>query len=270
MPELPEVELARRQLARWAQGKKVAAVRAAKTRVVDAGITKIVGAKLVGTHRRGKNIVGELVKGRQRFGLHVHLGMTGKLLRRKKGEPDPRFSRVAFELSDGRVVHYCDMRLFGRIEAGPFEKVAQKAFGHLGPDPLVDRFTPEVLAERIGKRHAPIKVVLLDQGVVAGVGNIYAVEALWRAGIHPKRPADRLKANDFDRLVKGILESFQASLEEEGDTDEITYVEEDASSNPFAVYEREGELCRRCRKGRIRRAVMGGRSTYWCPQCQKT
>lgn len=267
MPELPEVEFARRQLERWAEGKKIAGVRAAKTRVVEGKISKIVGAKVVKTHRRGKNIVAELTKGRERFGLHVHLGMTGKLVRRKKGEDDPRFSRVAFELSDGRVVHYCDMRLFGHVEAGPFATMSDKAFAHLGPDPLVDAFTPKVLAERLGKRRAPIKVVLLDQAVIAGIGNIYAVEALWRAGIHPKKPVDRLTANDHDRLVKGILEALRASIEEDEGADEITYVEEDLDSNPFLVYEREGGPCRKC-GAKIVRDVMGGRSTYWCPKCQ--
>lgn len=268
MPELPEVEFARRSLARWMKGKTIRRAVAAKTRVLSplspAAFAKAVaGAKVLDVERRGKNLFLPLARGR---GLRMHLGMTGKLLRRKKGDV-PRFSRVAFEMSDGGIVHFCDMRLFGAVSAGPAEALRERAFAGLGPDPLLDGLTPAMLRERLAKSKRPLKIALMDQALIAGLGNIHAAEALWRAKVSPFIRADKLTPAQATRLAKGIQAGIAFALDDADDGDDIVYVEE-GGDNPFHVYDRGGEPCRRCRTP-IKKMTQGGRTTYWCPRCQK-
>lgn len=268
MPELPEVEIARRNLVRWMKGKTIRRASGAKTRVLSplspAAFAKVVsGAKVLDVERRGKNLFLLLSKGK---GLRMHLGMTGKFLVRKKGAEAPRFSRVAFEMSTGNVVYYCDMRMFGAVSAGPAEPLRARAFAGLGPDPLTDGVDAERLRERLARTKRPIKLALMDQSLLAGLGNIHAAEALWRAKVSPFQRADKVTPDQAKRLAAGILEGIRFALEEEEDPEEIVYVEE-GGDNPFRVYDRGGEPCARCRTP-ISKKTQGGRTTYWCPTCQ--
>jgi len=281
MPELPEVEIAARHLRRWGVGRKVVAVEADDTRVLRpdraASLRPLVGKRLVEVRRVGKNLLLAFAGGRgERVGAWSHLGMTGKWLLRDRGDEPPRWSRLRLALDDGRVLHYGDLRLFGRFRVVPgarFEELPE--LRGLGPDPLDEGIDVARLAERLGKAKRPIKVALLDQALIPGVGNIQASEALFRARIDPRREARSLTAAEVRRLADGVLSSVRetvARMEEDERREpgrDLAYVEEPGAPNPFAVYERAGERCPRCRKATIERVVLGGRSTYFCPRCQK-
>jgi formamidopyrimidine-DNA glycosylase len=276
MPELPEVEFARRCWARWADGKTVLGVQAQAGRVLrprsPRALQALRGATFFAFARTGKNLLIR-ARGAREWGLWSHLGMTGKWVRRAQGQEPPRFARVRIDLDDGKSLYYCDMRLFGRLQlvpGGRFEAIAE--LKGLGPDPLNDGVDVERLLAKLQGTKLPVKVALLDQRVLAGVGNIQAVEALYRAGIDPRRPAKSLDRAEAKKLAAGIRASIEAALadfeEEVGDDSDIAYVEEGAP-NPFGVYDRAGERCRRCKKGTITRIVQAGRSTYFCPNHQK-
>jgi formamidopyrimidine-DNA glycosylase len=231
------------------------------------------GAGFFGFDRRGKNLLLSARRDRAVVGLWSHLGMTGKWLRRDAGAPAPRFARASFTLDDGHVLHYCDMRLFGRLQVVPGARWGDVSeLAALGPDPLVDGVDVARLAAALRARRVPIKVALLDQGILAGIGNIQASEALYRAGIDPRRPAASLTPGEVRRLATGVRRSLEATLAQferaVGPDGDIAYVEEAGTPNPFAVYDRAGQPCRRCRRGVITRIVQAGRSTFFCPRCQ--
>ena len=281
MPELPEVEMARRCLESWARRKRVAAVKVHDKRVVGGGgpraLAKLSGARFVSFDRRGKHLMLRLEQGNGApLGLASHLGMTGKWLLRRPGEEPPRFSRVLLGLEGGNELHFVDMRLFGRmrlVPAADFHSI--KALAELGPDPLADGIDSQRLAERFAKSATPIKPLLLDQRLLAGVGNIQASEALFRAKIDPRRPARTLSPAEIRALGKGISASIAFTLARfekqiaASKGREIRYVEEPNSFNPFKVYDRAGERCPRCRKGTVVRLVQAARSSFYCPRCQK-
>lgn len=277
MPELPEVEFARRCWQRWASGRQVTAVWAAPSRVLRPGKPAALGALRGATffrfERRGKNLLLAARREGALVGLWSHLGMTGKWLRRAAPAPAPPHARARLVLDDGHALHYCDMRLFGRLRVVPgarFETLPELA--GLGPDPLAEGVDLARLRARLAAGRAPIKLALLDQRLLAGIGNIQASEALHRAGIDPRRRARTLGPEEVRRLAAGIRASLRATLSEferaVGPDGDIRYVEEPGTANPFAVYDRAGERCRRCRQGTIRRIVQGGRSSFFCPRCQ--
>jgi formamidopyrimidine-DNA glycosylase len=277
MPELPEVEFARRCWERWAGGRTVVGWTAPVSRILrphrPRALEPLRGATFFAFDRRGKNLLFQARRAKTVCGLWSHLGMTGKWLRRAAADPAPRFSRVRIDLDDGRALHYCDMRLFGRLQLVPgarFDEVAE--LRTLGPDPLVDGIDVARLHAKLQATRLPVKVALLDQRLLAGVGNIQASEALYRARIDPRRPGKSLDRAEARRLAAGIRASLRATLKQfehdVGDGD-ITYVEEPGTPNPFAVYDRAGERCRRCGRGTIERIVQAGRSTFFCPRCQR-
>jgi formamidopyrimidine-DNA glycosylase len=276
MPELPEVEIAARNLRRWAEGRTIAHVAAeARARRIfrparpSAIAAALPGARVDRVERRGKHLLLTLSTAGGAVGLLSHLGMTGKWVRRDAGEEVPRHSRVRLELTGGGVLHYLDPRLFGRLRLVPgarFEEVEEVS--ELGPDPLHDGIDPARLAEALGRTRRPVKVALLDQSLLAGVGNIHASEALFMARIDPRRRADRLSRAEVRRLARSILASFRRTLDLE-DGPEITYLEEPGAENRFLVYARGGEPCPRCRDARLRRAVQAQRSTFFCARCQR-
>jgi formamidopyrimidine-DNA glycosylase len=277
MPELPEVEFARRCWERWAGGRTVVGWTAPVSRILrphrPRALEPLRGATFFAFDRRGKNLLFQARRAKTVCGLWSHLGMTGKWLRRAAADPAPRFSRVRIDLDDGRALHYCDMRLFGRLQLVPgarFDEVAE--LRTLGPDPLVDGIDVARLHAKLQATRLPVKVALLDQRLLAGVGNIQASEALYRARIDPRRPGKALDRAEARRLAAGIRASLRATLNQfehdVGDGD-ITYVEEPGTPNPFAVYDRAGERCRRCGRGTIERIVQAGRSTFFCPRCQR-
>ncbi len=276
MPELPEVEIAARNLRRWALGRRIDRAesdprasrifRPASPRAVAGALG---GARVAAISRHGKHLLVSLEKRGEPLGLLSHLGMTGKWVRRTPGEPPPPHSRARLLLDDGAVLHFNDPRLFGRLRLVPearFDEVPEVAA--LGPDPLEEGIDPRRLAGALSRIRRPVKVALLDQRLVPGVGNIHASEALFRARIDPRRAASSLSAAAVGRLARSILASFRETVSLE-DGPEITYVEEPGAENPFLVYGREGERCPRCRRAALRRIVQAQRSTFFCPRCQR-
>ncbi len=270
MPELPEVEFAAGQLRRWMEGRRVERAVAPKTRVLreqtPAAFSKrLSGRVLERVERRGKYL---LLQFEGDAGLLAHLGMTGKLTRQPSGEAVP-YSRGRFELEDGFAVHLRDPRMFGRLTVARFgELLALPEIRKLGPDAKEPEVTARVLRERLGESSRPIKVALMDQEVLAGLGNIHAAEALYRARIDPRRPAHSLEPGELKRLANAILKTIDFALAQVAGEEEIDYVEEPGTVNPFLVYGRAGETCRRC-GGTVQSMVQGGRTTHFCPGCQR-
>ncbi len=267
MPELPEVELTRRALARWFDGHRLVRADAdpkARTfrgaRVAD--FLRLRG-RLERAARRGKYLLLEFSKGR---GLVAHLGMTGKFVKRPAGVAEP-FSRARFVLDTGEVIHFRDPRLFGRFEPAPAAALARvKAVAALGRDPLVDGLTVAQLRAAVGPSRQDLKVALMDQARVAGLGNIHAAEALFRAGLHPHRKPGSLSEDEWRRLHGAIHAAIAFGLAEEA-AEELQYVEEPGAENPFLVYGRAGEPCPRC-GATVKASTQGGRTTHYCPSCQ--
>jgi formamidopyrimidine-DNA glycosylase len=288
VPELPEVEVAARNLRRWGAGKTIRAVRtdARAARLFRPGTAKaplaVAGARLREIRRVGKNLLLTFARDGTPVGVWSHLGMTGKWLRRAAAEPDPPATRVELDLAGGARLCYVDRRMFGRFRVVPgarFETLPELAA--LGPDPLVDGIDVRALAARLARLRTPIKVALLDQTLLAGVGNIQASESLFRAGIDPRRPARSLSAAEIRRLAAGIRRSIDFTLASfatagaDGGGADIGYVEERQAPNPFLVYGRAGQRCPRCKrggkrggKGTIVRIVQAGRATFYCQRCQ--
>ena len=276
MPELPEVEIAARNLRRWAEGRRIERVRTdpRAARIFRPGdrialARAIAGSRLVGVDRRGKHLLVTLEDRRGRpLGLWSHLGMTGKWVWRAAADPAPPHSRVRIDLDDGHALHYLDPRLFGRlrtVEGAVFAALPE--IEALGPDPVHDGIDPARLGERLGATRRAVKVALLDQGVLAGVGNIHASESLFAARIDPRRRGGSLSAAEVRRLARAIAASLRRGIESQ-DGPEMAYVEEPGAENPFRVYAREGTRCPRCRRDEIRRIVQAQRSTFFCPGCQ--
>ncbi len=267
MPELPEVEIARRNLARWLDGRRVVKAEADDTRVFRgaqrARFSELKG-RVEALERRGKYLLLTFEGGR---GLLAHLGMTGKFVRRPEGHVEP-YSRARFHLDDGKVIHLRDPRLFGRMEPAPAERLrGLKAVRALGRDPLEDGLTAEQLREALGRTRQDLKVALMDQARLAGLGNIYAAEALFLAGLHPARKPSTLGPGEWERLARAIHETLASALKEE-QGEEVVYLEErGAEDNPFRVYERAGGPCSKC-GSRVRSMTQGGRTTHYCPKCQ--
>ncbi len=276
MPELPEVEFAARSLRRWARGRRVEAVeidprarRILRPEAPAAFARAVAGSRVTAVRRIGKHLLLTLEKGGTPLGLISHLGMTGKwLLQPRAGGDPPSHSRARLRLDDGRVLHYRDPRLFGRLRLVPgarFEEVPEIAA--LGPDPLASGIDVERLAAALSRTRLPVKVKLLDQRLLPGVGNIHAAEACFRARVDPRRPSRSLSPAEVKRLGDAVLASFHMTLDAEKGP-RITYVEE-GGANPFLVYGREGERCPRCRRADLRRIVQAQRSTFFCPRCQR-
>ncbi|HSN90664.1 MAG TPA: bifunctional DNA-formamidopyrimidine glycosylase/DNA-(apurinic or apyrimidinic site) lyase [Anaeromyxobacteraceae bacterium] len=275
MPELPEVEIAARNLRRWTAGRRVARVetdprarRIFRPLSREAFARALAGARFGAVRRVGKQLLLSLERDGAPLGLLSHLGMTGKWVRREGDADPPRHARARLRLDDGSTLHYQDMRLFGRLRVVPgarFEEVPEVAA--LGPDPLEAGIDRGALRDGLVRSRLPVKVRLLDQRLLPGVGNIQASESLFRARIDPRRGARSLSGPEVRRLAEAILASFRESIAaQEGP--EIAYVEE-GGDNPFRVYGREGERCPRCRRGRIRRIVQAQRSSFFCPRCQR-
>ncbi len=266
MPELPEVEIARRALERWLGPRRIVDAVADRSRIfrgADRRGFEAIRGRLHRADRRGKYLMLSFDENR---GLLSHLGMTGKWVRRSHEASEP-YSRARFLLDDGSVVHYRDPRLFGRMEPAPAHALAQlPVVRALGRDPLQDGLTGAQLRSALGSTRLPLKVALMDQSRVAGLGNIHAAEALFRARLHPGYKISSVTPAEWTRLAGGIRKGLAFALAKE-DADEIAYVEEPGTPNPFRVYGRGGEPCVRC-GSRIRSMAQGGRTTYFCPHCQ--
>ncbi|RME28388.1 MAG: hypothetical protein D6798_02510 [Deltaproteobacteria bacterium] len=270
MPELPEVEIARRQLARRVAGRRLdevivrdpQAIRGDwSTRPRDAlpdgpaRLAALVGAEAGEPMRHGKRLGWPFPPG----GLLIHLGMSGAWV---PGE-EPPHARVGLRFGDA-VWWFRDPRRFGALIPCPAARLADRLAAGLGPDALLAALPGPALAARFRTR-AAIKVALMDQGRLAGLGNIHAAEALFRARIHPAIPANALSDDQWEALSRAIVDQLRDAIDAQQDG-ELVYLTE-GGPNPFAVYGREGEPCPRCGTP-IARIALGGRSTFYCPRCQ--
>jgi formamidopyrimidine-DNA glycosylase len=263
MPELPEVEAVCRKLRRDAVGARITLARL--IRRPDRRLAeRLRGRRIAGVDRRGKNILLRLDSG---LTLRVHLRMTGNLY----VVPDVRFrpalARAVFELDGGGALVFEDPRALGVVELlGPAE--ADRFAESLGIEPLSDAFTPDWLAGAARRSRAPAKLFLMDQKRIAGLGNIYSAEALFRARIHPAKPMNRLSRKRLERLHQAIVGILDDAVQSACNAYTGPGKFEARETFPLAVYGREGERCPRCGR-RIRRIPQHGRSTYFCPGCQR-
>lgn len=275
MPELPEVETLRRDLEARVVGRTIKwcwiapdAPRLVQLLTPAELCRQLAGRRIDGLRRRGKYLIVDLDDGRAWV---MHRRMSGNMLYRTPADPPDDFVRATFALDDGHELRWADLRKFGTMWV---VEDATMVMESLGPEPLDAAFTPEVLRERAGKRSAPIKSVLLDQTVLAGMGNLYTDEALHFAGLHPLRPANKLKRADYERLHAGILEALRMGIEGRGSSLGTTLrdhvnLDGDPGHNQETVkaYGREGEPCFTCGTA-MRRIKVGGRSSVFCPKCQ--
>jgi formamidopyrimidine-DNA glycosylase len=277
VPELPEVESLRRILARSVAGRilRDVTVREARLRrsVAPELASAIVGAAVERIGRRAKYLLLELSGGQV---MLVHLGMSGSLTHRGDGfDPgpfDPRHDHIEFKLDDGTLLVYNDPRRFGMIKIVPRAELEQVAeLKDLGPEPLSREFSSEYLWRTTRRRLAAIKNFLMDQRIVAGIGNIYASEILFRAGVRPTRRGGRVTRDEVSRIVKATAEVLREAIDGRGTTFR-SYRDSRGQPGRFAerlrVYDREGKPCVDCSTP-IRALVLGQRSSFYCPKCQK-
>lgn len=282
MPELPEVEVVRRGLAPYVTDRRIGAVQVLEPRSVrrhDAGPTDLVagltGRRVRSVSRRGKFLWMTLDDDRV---LVVHLGMSGQLLLPAPGSADEKHLRVRIVLEGAdREVHFVDQRMFGGmhvddlVEDGAGGRVP-RAVAHIARDPLDPGFDDRDFSRRVRSRSSGIKRCLLDQGLVSGIGNIYADEALWRARLHYDVPGDRLTNVRIRELLTHVRDVMTDALAEGGTSFDSLYVNVNGESGWFDrslhAYGREGEPCDRCGRPIVREPFMN-RSSYRCPTCQR-
>jgi len=269
MPELPEVETVVRTLRQKILGRTILDIRNEWPRHLAAlGLDefreRIVGKTIIELGRRGKYILFTLDSLES---MIIHLKMTGQLLIQPASSPMPDHVHTVFKLSGDDDMRFRDVRKFGRVY---ILSDKEELLGQLGPEPLSDSFTPELLYEMLNNRHRILKPLLLDQHFIAGIGNIYADESLFRARIGPKRTSSTITQIETDKLHASIQKTLQRAIENGGATIN-DYRQPDGSKgemqNLLRVYGRAGESCPRC-AGVIERIVLGGRSTYYCASCQ--
>jgi len=288
MPELPEVEILARHLRPLLHGRTIRAVEVRRQRVLRptsaAQLEKqLRGAKFLGLTRRGKYLLFEMraKNSRAKFILLGHLGMTGRMFLARKKEPLSKHAAVVLDLGAMNFV-YDDTRYFGRLT------LDVSAVEKLGPEPLDKSFTPELFARELKRSRQAIKVKLLDQSLVAGVGNIYASEALFLAGISPRLAANRLTRAQVEKLWRTIRTVLNRAIKfgstvplsfDGQESDGLFYYGsatgddgvtdgKDFYTERLRVYDRHGKPCVHC-KTPLKRIVQAARSTFFCPQCQK-
>jgi formamidopyrimidine-DNA glycosylase len=278
MPELPEVEVVRRDLEREVVGKKIKSVdvdgmrsiRRYRQRKQFTG--ELEGRKITSVTRRGKYLVLKLDDGNA---LIIHLGMSGQLLRAKSArEKVPKHTHVTFTFTQGGQLRFVDPRTFGEMFVSPFEGLDQDVdeLSHLGIDPLESAMSWDYFGELVAQRHVKLKAALMDQKFLAGIGNIYSDEILFNAGLRWDRMSDSLSPEEVRRLYRALVETLQDAVKYRGSSlaDE-QYVDLFGKKGEYQlhhkVYAREGEACKRCRHV-IMRQKTGGRSTFFCAACQ--
>ena len=281
MPELPEVETLARDLRAAAVGRTITeawvspdAPRLVQEMPVEAFTSGLRGRRIEDVGRRGKYLLVHLDAG---LWWLVHRRMSGNLIRRPADAPDEPYIRARFGLDDGTELRFVDLRKFGTmwLTDDPAPILAK-----LGPEPLDGAFTVETLRGALAKRSAPVKAVLMDQSAIAGLGNLYADEALHYAGVHPLRPAKQLSSEQAARLRDGIVRALEQGLANLGSSvgagdgeavslrDHVNLNGEPGSNQEYLVaYGREGRPCRTCGTV-IERLKLGNRSAHFCPRCQ--
>lgn len=281
MPELPEVESIRLQLEKFLIGHKILSIEVKNKKIFPDDPKEIIGAKFIAARRFGKVTVLDLSNGKS---LVIHVKMTGQIVYRgpnlKKPLMSPKISgglggshtHVILNLDKNGKLYYNDFRRFGWVKIVDSGKLKDINFlGKLGPEPFKD-LTLEKFKEVISKTRRNVKVVLMDQSKIAGVGNIYANDALYLAKINPKRAANSLTSGKTEKLYEAILSVLKEGLKY-GGSSENTFVTPDGGEGNYQrhtlVYGRQGKICNQCKKEKIKKIMLGGRGTYFCPRCQK-
>ncbi len=281
MPELPEVETLARDLRAAVVGRTITdawvapdAPRLVQAMPVETFTSGLRGRRIEEIGRRGKYL---LIKLDRDLWWLLHRRMSGNVIHRPADAPDERYLRARFRLDDGSELRFVDLRKFGTMW---LTDDPQAVVAKLGPEPLDEAFTAEVLAAALAKRSAPVKAVLMDQHAIAGLGNLYADEALHYAGIHPLRPAQSLSTEEVARLRDGIVRALEQGLANLGSSmggsdgeevslrDHVNLNGEPGSNQEYLVaYGREGRPCRSCGAA-IERLKLSNRSAHFCPRCQ--
>jgi len=280
MPELPEVETIRLQLEKYLVGKTILGVQIKLPKIFIGDPQKLIGQKIIGTRRFAKVIVLDLSNN---YSILTHLKMTGQYIYRDQkvsGELSKKVfggvpgihSHVILRLSGGAMLYYNDVRRFGWLKVVPTDKVEEENFvKKLGPE-FLKNLTLEKFREILSKNKTAIKVLLMDQEKVSGVGNIYANDALWLAEVDPKRPAKSLSGSEQKELFESVEKVLKTSLAYQGSSEDA-YVTPEGKEGSYQlhslVYRKDGQLCSRCKKAKIVRITQGGRGTFYCPICQK-
>jgi formamidopyrimidine-DNA glycosylase len=274
VPELPEVETIASDLRPLVVGRTIAAVDLRFPSIVrhpepEAFARDLPGHEVLALERRGKYMLLRLDSGAV---LVVHLGMTGQLLHKLPEDPTRPHTHVVLALDNGTELRYSDPRRFGRLLLGREEElVAARKLPRLGPEPLDPAFTPRELQRRLSGRRAPLKMLLLDQSILAGIGNIYADEACYRAGIRPDRPAGRISRRRVTRLHAALRESLLMGIANRGSSVD-DYVDifgaKGRQQEELQVYGRGGRPCPSC-GAPLTLVRLGGRATVFCRRCQR-
>ena len=272
MPELPEVENTRRYLeeiglpGRTFSGVSIGWARSVRTPALEDFVLGIPNRRIMEIRRRGKYLVLPLTEnGSDRAAdLILHLGMTGGLRVHPRAQPVPPMVRHTFFLEDDRELRFIDPRKFGHLWLVPDWEDALPPFG---PEPLDDSFTSQALAKILNARHAPIKALLLEQSVVAGLGNLYADETLFLAGIHPIRPADSLSGDEISKLRKGIVAALTSALHRYDQSRAEGWPDPPFGLSTWTIPRKIDEACPRCGASMVGIRVRA-RSTFFCPDCQ--
>ncbi|MEG1345341.1 MAG: bifunctional DNA-formamidopyrimidine glycosylase/DNA-(apurinic or apyrimidinic site) lyase [Acidaminococcaceae bacterium] len=273
MPELPEVEQVRKTLIPHIVGKIIKKVEVRLPRLIqhpsaETFANVLVGQCIQAVKRKGKYLTLEF---QTNLKLVIHLRMTGALIATAQGAEEPAYAKVKFELTGDQTLWFCDIRTFGTLHLIINDDISIEGYDTLGPEPFSPELTPEYLQTVCQKRKAAIKGVILDQKVIAGLGNIYADEALATAGILPQKPANSLSEKELARLIKGINKVIKQGIKNHGTTfRDYKDGEGKQGSNQhyLLVYGRGGEPCKKC--GRLLATTkVAGRGTTYCPHCQQ-
>lgn len=285
MPELPEVEIVRRQLEKCLVGQTISRFEVVKPRSLHGDLKRVIGQKIVASRRLGKMLVIDLSGN---YCLAIHFKMSGQLILDQKSAPrivgghptedwvgklPGAHTRVIFYFKSGDVMYFNDQRMFGWVKILEGSELADLPFvKKLGPEPW--DIGDAKFYNLIKKRKKPIKLVMMDQAVVSGVGNIYANDGLWEAKIDPRRNASELISTEIAAIREGIIKVLQAGIKYGGATaTDAKYLDLGGMGGKyqehFRTYAREGEECRRGDGGIINKVILGGRGTYFCPVCQR-
>lgn len=276
MPELPEVETIRRQLEGALVGLSIEKIDILVKKSFQGDPSQVIASPIVAVDRRGKHLTFKFENG---CGMMVHLKMSGQLLliedKEDQEDKDKKYTRVKFKISNGGELWFCDLRKFGWMRVIAKDKLKSLEENlDLGVEPLTKKFTVQYLQEKLSQRpKVTIKQFLLDQTEIAGIGNIYADEALFAAMIKPTRRAGDLTAGEISNLHDCIQEVLEKAILLGGSSDR-SYVQADGSLGRYLVeegnvYHRQGQICRRCGQGIIERTKISGRSSHFCPFCQR-
>jgi formamidopyrimidine-DNA glycosylase len=272
MPELPEVETIRRGLVPLLTGRRVLRVTVRERRLRETiavrGLARLRGATVTGVRRRSKYLLMDTDAG---LTLLIHLGMTGQLWVSEAIRPRRPHEHVVVALDDGRELRFADARRFGLLRVLQSDRAHREPrLKGLGPEPLDLGLTGEALFRATRGRKKPVKNFLMDSRAIAGVGNIYACEALYRSGVNPKRAVGRIGRDGWDQLLANLREVLNEAITA-GGTTLRDFLNAEGDAGYFAislrVYDQAGKPCRHC-GDRIRRIVQAGRSTFYCPRCQ--